>query len=327
MIWHFFHRPETVSEMLHNDENLEPKRIEIVFHSKTMSLIALACIFTMIVNTWICYIIYSRRHLRSSCTALIVANVAIVDIIVTTKDFPYLLSVFLSSTWYFEIHWCGSYGLTNVIYIIVSVSTLVSITTDLYLFTKEKAEECTSTRDLTPPDHYKVALLGYVIAQTTLSYSLSLLWSKYAFLARKAFCQVKFSSTAFPASIVVSILFLIPIATLTFSMLGSLRKVKKRSNNTRETIKSEFSSESDNDRLSEEDNEIHRYLQAAIGMFLLSWCFYIVDGFYPSPHSPSIPGVISAFIPIMINSLVPLFYVLTHKRGISVCYSSSSSKV
>ena len=299
----------------------------------TASCIAWLCLLTMLVNIWVCCKIYSKRSLRSSCTALIVANVALVDILVSIKDLPFLLSVALSSKWYFETEWCRSYGLTNVVYIIVSVSTLVSIATDRYIVTKEneriesnQSEQYSMSAGQASysPAPYKVALLGYVVAQTTLSYSLTLLWSKYAFLSRKAFCQVEFSSSSFPASMIVSLLFLIPIATLTFTMLNSISGVKKETVDLKSNpgSKDESTSETD-DQVSEEENQIHCHLQAAIGIFLLSWCSYVVDSFFPSPQSPSIPGVISAFIPIITTSLVPLFFVLTHKGRSPITHDSS----
>ena len=331
MYWHFFHTPTTVSESK-NNVNVDTTKIEIISQSMTASCIAFLCLLTMLVNIWVCYKIYSKRSLRSSCTALIVANVALVDILVSIKDLPFLLSVALSSKWYFEIEWCRSYGLTNVVYIIVSVSTLVSIATDRYIVTRENNRVQLDQSGQYPmpgqssysPAQYKVALLGYVVAQTTLSYSLTLLWSKYAFLSRKAFCQVEFSSTGFPISIVVSFLFLIPIATLTFSMLNSISGEKKQTVELKSNSgnKDESTSETE-DQMSEEEGQIHCHLQAAIGIFLLSWCSYVIDSFFPSPESPSIPGVVSAFIPIMTTSLVPLYFVLTHKVRLPNTYDSS----
>ena len=330
MYWHFFHMPGSVSE---SQNNVDTTKIEIISHSMTASCIAFFCLLTMLVNIWVCCKIYSRRNLRSSCTALIVANVALVDILVSIKDLPFLLSVALSSKWYFETEWCRSYGLTNVVYIIVSVSTLVSIATDRYIVTRENRRIESNQSEQYPmlgqssysPAPYKVALLGYVVAQTTLSYSLTLLWSKYQFLSRKAFCQVEFSSSSFPASMVVSFLFLIPIATLTFSMLNSISSGEKKQivelgNNA--GTKDESTSETD-DQMSEEESQIHCHLQAAIGIFLLSWCSYVIDSFFPSSQSPSIPGIISAFIPITTTSLVPLFFVLTHKARALITHDSS----
>ena len=329
MYWHFFHMPRTAaSESLQSNVNVDTTKIEIFSPSITASCIALLCLLTMFLNIWVCYRIYSKRSLRSSCTALIVANVALVDILVSIKDLPFLLSVAFSSKWYFETEWCRSYGLTNVVYIIVSVSTLVSIATDRYITAREsKRVESENLRQhstnplpvYSPAPAYKVALLGYVVAQTTLSYSLTLMWSKYAFLSRKAFCQVEFSSSGFPVSMVVSLLFLIPIATLTFSMLNSLNIENKQTGVMKDEPKLEGTNE---DEMSEEESQIHCHLQAAIGIFLLSWCSYVVDSFFPSPQSPSISGIISAFIPVMTTSLVPIFFVLTHRARISTANGS-----
>ncbi len=331
MYWHFFHMPGTASESQNKAVNVDTTKIEIISQSMTASCIAFLCLLTMLVNIWVCCKIYSKRSLRSSCTALIVANVALVDILVSFKDLPFLLSVAFSSKWYFETEWCRSYGLTNVVYIIVSVSTLVTISTDRYIVTREnnRIESDQSGQYPMPgqsshsPAPYKVALLGYVVAQTTLSYSLTLLWSKYVFLSRKAFCQVEFSSSSFPASIVVSFLFLIPIATLTFSMLNSISGEKKQTVELKSNSGNKDESASETEDQMSEEGQIHCHLQAAIGLFLLSWCSYVVDSFFPSHQSPSIPGIVSAFIPIMTTSLVPLFFVLTHKARVSITYDSS----
>lgn len=331
MDWHFFHMPGSVSaDTSENNINIDTTKIEIISQSMTASCIAMFCLLTMLVNIWVCYKIYSKRRFRSSCTALLVANVALVDILVSIKDLPFLLSVALSSKWYFETEWCRSYGLTNVVYIIVSVSTLVSIATDRYIVTTENELDKsgqysgTAQSNSSLPSH-KVALLGYVVAQTTLSYSLTLLWSKYAFLSRKAFCQVEFSSSGFHVSLLVSFLFLIPIATLTFTMLNGTSGEKKETVIVKSCSgnKNESMSETEEQRIGEKEGQIHCHLQAAIGIFLLSWCSYVVDSFFPSPQSPSIPGIVSAFIPIMTTSLVPFFFVLTHKTRVSVTYGSN----
>ena len=329
MYWHFFHMSGTVGDTSRNNVNIDTTRIEIISQSMTASCIAMLCLLTMLVNIWACYKIYSKRSLRSSCTALIVGNVALVDILVSIKDLPFLLSVALSSKWYFETEWCRSYGLTNVVYIIVSVSTLVSIATDHYIVTRENESDKSGQYPISgqtnfSPAPHKVALLGYVVAQTTLSYSLTLLWSKYAFLSRKAFCQVEFSSSGFHVSMLVSFLFLIPIATLTFTMLNNITGEKKHKVVVKSSSesKNESMSETEDQRMSEEEGQIHYHLQAAIGIFLLSWCSYVVDSFFPSPQSPSIPGIVSAFIPIMTTSLVPFFFVLTHKTRVSVTDSN-----
>ena len=330
MYWHFYHMPETVGDSSKNNMHSDTMKIEVISHSMTASCIALLCLLAMFVNMWACYRIYSKRSLRSSCTALIVANVALVDILVSIKDLPYLLSVAFSSKWYFESDWCRSYGLTNVIYIIVSVSTLVSIATDRFIITRQdnyieadkSGQRPISDQNSSSPASYKVALLAYVVAQTTLSYSLTLLWSKYAFLSRKAFCQIEFSSSNFPVSMIVSFLFLVPIATLTFSMLNSISGEKKQSTSFHSDKNDELTHSETEDQMSEEENQIHCHLQAAIGIFLLSWCPYVVDSFFPSSESPSIPGIVSAFIPITTTSLVPLFFVLTYKARVSVSYYS-----
>lgn len=317
MYWNFFNML-TTEDTGANSVDLNTKKLEIVSSSVTGSVVASLSFFTLFINVWVCWRIYRKRSLRCSCIALIVANVALVDILVSIKDLPFLLSVSVSSKWYFEPEWCRSTGLTNVVYIIVSVSTLVSIATDRYIRTKIKENKVEKlSQGLASQPNNKVILLGYVIAQTTLSYSLSLLWSKYTFLSRKAFCLVEFSSSSFPLSMAVSFLFLIPIAILAFSMLNTIS-----GNKTRTEWKCDFGNEDCNDA-DDEENQMYFHLQAVIGIFLISWCPYIVDSFFPSPESPSVPGIVSAFIPILTTSLMPLYFVLTHKRRATITYNSA----
>ena len=306
------------------DTNINTSKLEIFHSSIACSCIVSLCFFTLFINIWVCFRIYQKRSLRSSCIALVVANVALVDVLVTIKDFPFLLSVGMSAKWYFETEWCHSYGLTNVVYIIVSISTLVSIATERFIMAKEVRNGTDEySQNLASSLNNKVILLGYVIAQTTLSYSLSLLWSKYIFLGRKAFCQVEFSPSSFPVSMVVSFLFLIPIATLSFSMLNAISG-KNIGIESKTNLYSNDQCPHDNN--DEEESRIHSYLQAAIGIFLISWCPYVIDSFFPSTEAPSVRGILSAFIPIMTTSLMPLYFVLTHKpRVTTLCYSSKES--
>lgn len=320
MYWHFFNMPSAV-------DKANSSKLEIISSSLTASCIVSFCFLTLFINLWVCFRIYKKRSLRSSCTALIVANVALVDILVSIKDFPFLLSVGVSSKWFFDTEWCRTYGLTNVVYIIVSVSTLISIATDRYITTRENRLNGTeySEDSALAYSKYKIMMLGYIIAQTTLSFSLSLVWSKYTFLSRKAFCQVEFSPLGFPVSLVVSFLFLIPVASLAISLLNN-SKTKKLPEKLKSNLcdKPVQYDDCDNDDDDDEENRIHFHLQAAIGIFLLSWSPYVVESFFPSPENPSIPGIISAFIPLMTTSLMPFFFVLTHKPRATTTYSSSN---
>ena len=322
MFWHFFDLPSPADKA---NNYINTTRLEIIASSLTASCIAALCFFTLFINLWVCFRIYKKRSFRSSCTALIVANVALVDILVSIKDLPFLLSVGVSSKWYFDTDWCRTYGLTNVVYIIVSISTLISIVTDRYITTRQNRNGTEHSHDSNPNN--KIILLGYIIAQTTLSYSLSLIWSKYTFLSRKAFCQVEFSSSGFPMSLVVSFLFLIPVATLAFSMMGntSREKLPAELKNNKFCDKHQRSTVCSGDVDGDEENVIHYHLQVAIGIFLISWSPYVVESFFPSPQTPSVPGIVSAFIPMMTTSLMPFFFVLTHdKPKVKTTYSPSS---
>lgn len=322
MFWHFF---DLTSPADKTNNYINTTKLEIIASSLTASCIASLCFFTLFINLWVCFKIYKKRSLRSSCTALIVANVALVDILVSIKDLPFLLSVGVSSKWYFDTEWCRTFGLTNVVYIIVSISTLISIATDRYIRTRQNRNGTEHSYDSNKNN--KIILLGYIIAQTTLSYSLSLIWSKYTFLSRKAFCQVEFSSSGFPASLVVSFLFLIPVATLTFSMMGntSREKLPAAEFQGNKFCDKDQSSAVCSDDVDDEDNAIHYHLQVAIGIFLLSWSPYVIESFFPSSQSPNVPGIVSAFIPMITTSLMPFFFVLTHdKPKVKIMYSPSS---
>lgn len=186
------------------------------------SAIVTLCIMTILTNIGVCYTIYKKRSLRNSSTAIIIGNLACVDVLVTIKDVPMLMTVVGTGRWYFESGWCGNYGLTNVIYIIVSVSTLVTVTTERYCRLKEKALQQVSSTDSQQNSALpsKPSMLGYVIAHTTLSYSLSLLWSKYTFLSRKAFCRIEWPPRqGMSLTFMTSIIFIFPVSLLIYNAL------------------------------------------------------------------------------------------------------------
>ena len=54
--------------------------MEITSYSPVASVIAIYCLMTIGINIFVCYYIYRKRSLRTSCTALIVANLAAVDV-------------------------------------------------------------------------------------------------------------------------------------------------------------------------------------------------------------------------------------------------------
>lgn len=273
--------------------------VEISSSSPLATIILVFCVMTIGINMVVCYQIYRRRSLRSSCSALIVANLAVVDMLVSIKDLPMLFAVSMSGRWYFEEHWCRSYGLTNVIYIIVSISTLVTITTEQYLRLTETPKENTTQNNRTN----RSILLGYIIAHTTLSYSLSLLWSKYVFISRKAFCQVDWPPSGLSFTIVASCVFLVPVSLLIYNLFNS-----DDDNQTGSEKKSKLSQ--DDKEREEIDADSQTRLQLAIGLFLLTWCPYVVESFFSvNDDVPNVVGLICAFIPICTTTLIPLWYL------------------
>ena len=259
------------------------------------SCISAFCIISILLNLVVCYKIYRRRASRSSSTAIIVANLACVDILVTMKDLPMLINVSREGTWYFEENWCSTYGLTNVIFIIVSVSSLVTITTERYVKIRDMGNGLDQHRS-------KPLLLGYVIAHTTLSYSLSLLWSKYIFLARKAYCRVEWPPRqGFSFTFVTSFIFIIPVSFLIYNLL--YRNVFS---------KEEMEAEEKLKELTPEDKEYkaHCQLQLAVALFLVSWLPYVVESIVSGYiELPPLASLITACFPMMSTSLLPYIYM------------------
>eukprot|EP00795_Rhopilema_esculentum_P000435 gene435-10106_t len=256
------------------------------------------CFVTIVLNLFVCYKIYRRRASRASSTAIIVANLACVDILVTLKDLPMLFNVSKTGRWYFEENWCSAYGLTNVIFIIVSVSSLVTITTERYV----------RIRDMALPAEQKYRsrplLLGYVIAHTTLSYSLSLLWSKYIFLARKAYCRVEWPPRqGFSFTFITSFIFIIPVSFLIYNLLY-------RSVFNKENGENEEGDKLKDDSSDDNENIAHRQLQVAVGLFLVSWLPYVIESMVSGYiELPPVASIFTACLPMMSTSLLPFIYL------------------
>lgn len=253
------------------------------------------------INLSAIWCIYNRRNMRSSSTAIMVANLACVDILVTFKDFPMFYQVSLTGKWAFEESWCSTYGLTNVIFIIVSVSTLVTITTERF----------TKLKELAMPKLYnqtagqRPVVLGYVIAHTTLSYSLSLLWSKYVFVTRKAFCRVEWPPRrGFSLTFLSSFIFIVPVSFLIYNLL--FKNVFKEENGS-EKSNPDCASD-DIGKMYEAKAQHQLHITACI--FLLSWTPYVAESVI-SGYMPVTPlaGIITACIPLLTTSLLPFIYV------------------
>ena len=258
------------------------------------------CIVTVLLNLCVCYNIYRRRGSRTSTTAIIVANLACVDILVTLKDLPMFISVTKAGKWYFEENWCSTYGLTNVIFIIVSVSSLVTITTERYV----------RIRDMGKPNDQnyrsRPLLLGYVIAHTTLSYSLSLLWSKYIFLTRKAFCRVEWPpKQGFSFTFFTSFIFIIPVSFLIYNLLYRSVLANDDSDEAEKEVK-----ESQNEALDEQEYMAHSQLQLAVGLFLISWSPYVIESMISGyVELPPLLSIFTACFPMIATSLLPFIYL------------------
>lgn len=263
------------------------------------SCITAFCILTVLLNLSVCYCIYKKRGTRSSSTEIIVANLACIDILVTLKDLPMFLAVSRTGKWYFEENWCATYGLTNVVFIIVSVSSLVTITTERYVRIRDNGKQneyLNKTRPL---------LLGYVIAHTTLSYSLSLLWSKYIFLTRKAFCRVEWPPRkGFSFTFFSSFVFIIPVSLLIYNLLyrGVINGEDQEEKQSME--KQPYEASEDTETIASNQ------LQVAVGFFLISWSPYVLESILSGyVDLPPLVSIFTACFPTIATSLLPFVYI------------------
>ena len=263
------------------------------------SAIMIVILFNIGLNLSAVWCIYNKRNLRNSSTAIIVANLSCVDILVTIKDITAFFTVSTTGNWIFDETWCATYGLTNVIFIIVSVSTLITITTDRFT----RLREMSSAKGNHSNTSQKPIILGYVIAHTTLSYSLSLLWSKYIFVTRKAFCRVEWPPRhGFGISFMSSFVFILPVSVLIYNMLhNSLFK---------DNIAVNKSPENTYDTANYYEKKAQSQLQLAVVIFLLSWTPYVAESIVSSYVQISpIVGIVSACIPVFSTSLLPVLFM------------------
>jgi len=273
--------------------------------------ITIVILFNIGLNLSAVWCIYNKRNLRNSSTAIIVANLACVDILVTIKDLTAFFTVSTTGNWIFDENWCASYGLTNVIFIIVSVSTLITITTDRFT----RLREMSAGKEGTSSSSQKPIILGYVIAHTTLSYSLSLLWSKYIFVTRKAFCRVEWPPRhGFGISFMSSFVFILPVSVLIYNMLhNSVFKDETKTPVPKKSI--ENSDDTTTTTISQSNTTYYEtkaqsQLQLAVVIFLLSWTPYVAESIFSSYFQISpIVGIISACIPVFSTSLLPVLFM------------------
>jgi len=283
---------------LEREENL------LIPHGREISYSVLAFSFLCIlIDLVVLYRMYHKRSLRNSCTAIIVCNLACVDILVTLKDIPSFLEVIDTGSWRFVDNWCQSNGLTSVIYIIVSVSTLATVASER--FSRLRLLGVAVNEKVNPYVNLpqNTFILGFVIAHTTLSYSLSLMWSKYVFLTRKVACRAEWpqhGSLTFLASFV----FVVPVSALVYNALvknivesDSEELPTSLLQNTKDSIYNRF------------EEKAQHQIHVAITIFLFTWTPYVIESLvssYTFLH-PNICLAI-AFIPLASTSMLPLFY-------------------
>lgn len=270
--------------------------------ASTILAISLACI---LIDLAVICSIYKKRSLRNSCTAIIVCNLACVDILVTIRDIPYFLDVIETAKWRFVDDWCQRNGLTSVIFIIVSVSTLATIASER--FTRLRNIAVTGNDgQLTFMATHNPLMIGYIIAHTTLSYSLSLLWSKYIFVARKAACRVEWPPhNGFTIGFLGSFVFVVPVSALVYNVIVKNMNSKERDDKVipsfLEQTKLEISD------IFEE--RAQKQIQSAVTIFLCSWTPYVMESILSSFFhvTPNI-GLFVATLPLISTSMLPLYY-------------------
>lgn len=302
-----------------------------VFASAIVS-ISITCV---LINMYALYRMYSKRSLRSTSTAIIVCNLACVDVLVTVKDIPRFLGVIREDSWIFDESWCRVNGLTSVIFIIVSVTTLATISSERFsrlrkLSTGGNTADANPSKKISSSSSSSInpLCLGFVIAHTTLSYSLSLLWSKYKFVSRKAACKVNWPSTGGSViTVAASCIFAVPVSVLLYNVLVKTLESNNISKNDDERNNEDQKSSSTvtvepstivGGLIQKTKQEIYNVfeeraqsqIQIGVLIFLFSWTPYVVEGFvgsYVYVH-PNL-GLIVAFIPVVMTSLLPMFYV------------------
>lgn len=249
---------------------------------------------SFILNALAVWHTYERGNVRNSCSSIIIANLACMEILISVKEFPLIHRIIYGEKWLFQEQWCATYGLPNVIFIIVSVSTLVTVTTERFL----RYRELSKSRGLTV-DSTRHGMFGYIIAHTTLSYSLTLLWSKYVFITRKAFCRVEWPPReGFSITFVSSIVFILPVSALIYNVVFKNVFLKENA-----------------DKLSSEEalqyeKHAQRQVQIAVSVFLLSWSPYVVESMISSSSQVSpLLGMVTAMVPLFTTSLLPFCYV------------------
>ena len=292
--------------MIFSSSDPAEARLELSYSKQTSGSILAVSLLCVLINIAVLCSIYKRRSLRSSCTAIIVCNLACVDIFVTMKDIPYFLDVLETNQWRFVDDWCQMNGLTSVIFIIVSVSTLATIASERFTRLRSIAVHG-SDADASVLASHNPLMIGYVISHTTLSYSLSLMWSKYVFVARKAACRVDWPPhSGFTVGLMGSFVFVIPVSALVYNVVA--KNIGKESHQgpiiasllqqTKQEISDVFEERA--------QTQIHK----AVTIFLCSWTPYVLESilssyFQISPNA----GLFVAILPLVSTSLLPLYYV------------------
>ncbi|XP_066927462.1 melanopsin-like [Clytia hemisphaerica] len=269
--------------------------------SSAILAFSLSCI---LLNLFAIYRIYNKRWLRSTSTAIIVCNVACVDILVTLKDVTKFMDVIQTGHWKFVDKWCQANGLNSVIFIIVSVSTLATIASDRFARLRRNA----SSTGYPAQNSLNPLVLGFVIAHTTLSYSLSLLWSKYIFITRKAACRVDWPPHGgFSLAFIASFIFVIPVSALVYNVLLKSLEI----NGDKSVTDNEGAMEKTKQEIYDTfEKRAQQQIQYAVTIFLTSWTPYVAESLFSSYFliHPNF-GLLVATIPVVSTSLMPIFFV------------------
>ena len=279
--------------------------IELTYSKLIGNSVLTISVLTIAINLSVLFLIYKKKSLRTSSTAIIVCNLACVDILVTAKDAMAFFDVGSTGIWKFDENACSMYGLRSVIFIIISVSTLVTIYSERFLRLREISTLGTSGLSSMRLTSNNPLVFGYVIAHTTLSYSLSLLWSKYVFLTRKAFCKVEWPrSYGFPISLLSSIIFIVPVSILVYNALFNGSKSGDNSDTSSQLQKTK------SEIICTYEQRAQKQLYIATSIFLFSWTPYVTESLLSTYFliSPNI-GILVACLPLLTTSLLPLFYV------------------
>jgi 1,4-dihydroxy-2-naphthoate octaprenyltransferase len=133
------------------------------------------------------------------------------------------------------------------------------------------------------------------------------MWSKYVFITRKAFCQVAWPPSGLTFTLVASCIFLVPVSLLVYNLFNNVKDETEADENPKLKV------DENNDAI---DAGSQTRLQCAVGLFLLTWCPYVVESFFSvTEEVPNLVGLVCAFIPIFTTTLIPLWYLKWRRQA------------